>query len=84
VAEAARSLGIGEDLLRCWKLALEKQGEQAFPGHGNRPALEEGIRPASRRHVGAQSSPRHCAAQGRRPHSAQRGSTCVQYQRRNE
>ena len=46
VAEAARSLGIGENLLRNWKQALEKEdkGEQgAFPGHGNRPALEAEI-----------------------------------------
>jgi transposase len=43
VAEAARSLGLHENLLRSWKLALakERQTEQAaFPGHGNRPALE--------------------------------------------
>jgi transposase len=47
IAEAARSLGIHENLLRIWKKALEQesQGEQqAFPGHGNRPALEEEIR----------------------------------------
>ena len=46
VAEAARSLGIGENLLRNWKQALEQEdkGEQeAFPGHGNRPALEAEI-----------------------------------------
>src|SRR5215213_8630315 len=43
VAEAARSLGIGENQLRSWKQALAKECEdsqQAFPGHGNRPALE--------------------------------------------
>jgi transposase len=34
VAEAARSLGISENLLRSWKAALQAQGEQAFPGHG--------------------------------------------------
>jgi transposase len=44
VAEAARSLGIGETLLRSWKQTLEKQGDQAFPGHGNLPALEEELR----------------------------------------
>jgi transposase len=44
VAEAARSLGIGETLLRTWKLVFEKQGEQAFPGNGNLPALEEEMR----------------------------------------
>src|SRR3954454_10385420 len=41
VAEAARSLDIGETLLRSWKQAFEAEGAQAFPGHGNRPALEE-------------------------------------------
>jgi transposase len=44
IAEAARSLGIHENQLRTWKKELQKesQGEQqAFPGHGNRPALED-------------------------------------------
>src|SRR3954467_1552392 len=40
VAEAARSLGIGETLLRSWKQALDKEGDQAFPGHGNLPTIE--------------------------------------------
>jgi transposase len=44
LAEAARSLGIGENLLRNWKQALEAGGEEAFPGQGNRPALEEEVR----------------------------------------
>ena len=44
VAEAARSLGIGQTLLRSWKLAFEQQPDQAFPGHGNRSALEEEVR----------------------------------------
>jgi transposase len=44
VAEAARSLDIGETLLRSWKQAFEKDGEQAFPGHGNLPAVEEELR----------------------------------------
>ena len=44
VAEAARSLGIGENLLRNWKQALQEQGEQAFPGKGNLPAIEEELR----------------------------------------
>jgi transposase len=46
VAEAARSLGLHENLLRSWQNALdnESKGDQpAFPGHGNRPALEEEI-----------------------------------------
>ena len=44
VAEAARSLGIHENLLRGWKQALEKESKgerQAFPGNGNRPGLED-------------------------------------------
>ena len=44
VAEAARSLGIHETLLRSWKQAVEKQGEQAFPGHGKLPPFEEEMR----------------------------------------
>ena len=44
VAEAARSLGIHETLLRSWKQAVEKQGDQAFPGHGKFPPFEEEMR----------------------------------------
>ena len=44
VAEAARSLDVGETLLRSWKQAFEHQGEQAFPGHGNLPAVEDELR----------------------------------------
>jgi transposase len=44
VAEAARSLDIGETLLRSWKQAFESQGDQAFPGKGNLPAIEEELR----------------------------------------
>jgi transposase len=44
VAEAARSLDIGETLLRSWKQAFETQGDQAFPGHGNLPAVEAELR----------------------------------------
>ena len=40
-AEAAKSLGIGETLLRNWKQKLDAEGQEAFPGHGNRPPLEE-------------------------------------------
>lgn len=35
VAEAARSLGISENLIRNWKQALQDQGDRAFPGQGN-------------------------------------------------
>ena len=44
VAEAARSLGIGDTLLRSWKQAREAQGDQAFPGHGQLPPFEEELR----------------------------------------
>ena len=37
VAEAARSLGICENLIRNWKQALHDKGEHAFPGNGNSP-----------------------------------------------
>jgi transposase len=42
VAEAARRLGIGENLLRLWKKAFLDRGTEAFPGHGRlSPADEE-------------------------------------------
>ena len=41
VAEAARSLGISENLIRNWKQALHDQAEQAFPGHGNLSPQEQ-------------------------------------------
>jgi transposase len=41
VAEAARSLDIGETLLRSWKIAFQAEGDQAFPGNGRLPAVEE-------------------------------------------
>ena len=41
VAEAARSLGISDNLLRNWRRALEAQGERAFPGHGQLSPFEE-------------------------------------------
>jgi transposase len=44
VAEAARSLGIHETLLRSWKQALRDKGDQAFPGPGKLPAIEEELR----------------------------------------
>jgi transposase len=44
IAEAARSLGIHETLLRSWKQAVERQGDQAFPGHGQLPPFEEEMR----------------------------------------
>jgi transposase len=44
IAEAARSLDIGETLLRSWKLAFQAGGDQAFPGNGRLPAVEEELR----------------------------------------
>jgi transposase len=44
IAEAARSLDICQTLLRSWKIACEKQPDQAFPGHGRLPAIEEELR----------------------------------------
>jgi transposase len=44
VAEAARSLDIGETLLRSWKISLQANGDQAFPGNGRLPAHEEEVR----------------------------------------
>lgn len=41
LAELARELGLGEGLLRSWKAALAAEGEQAFPGKGCLPAVEE-------------------------------------------
>ena len=44
VAEAARSLGISENLLRNWKQALLEEGELAFPGNGRLSPFEEELR----------------------------------------
>jgi transposase len=44
VAEAARALDIHETLLRSGKQALQAQGDQAFPGQGKRPPVEEALR----------------------------------------
>ena len=41
VAEAARSLGLSENLIRNWKRALEARGEHAFPGNGKLSPFEE-------------------------------------------
>ena len=41
VAEVARRLGISAKLLHLWKKTLQGAGEQAFPGQGSLPPLEE-------------------------------------------
>jgi transposase len=43
-AEAARSLGLNENLIRNWKQALETNGDQAFPGQGKLTPVEEELR----------------------------------------
>jgi transposase len=43
-AEAAANLGIAESLLRKWKKDRDAQGDQALPGKGHIPALEEELR----------------------------------------
>jgi transposase len=44
VAEAARRLGVDQTLLRSWKIKFQEQGDQAFPGSGQRTAIEEEVR----------------------------------------
>ena len=44
IAEAARSLGVTDTLLRTWQQKLSAEGDQAFPGHGHLPPLEEEVR----------------------------------------
>jgi transposase len=41
IAEAARSLGINDNLIRNWKHALQDNGEHAFPGRGKLSPFEE-------------------------------------------
>ena len=41
VAEAARSLGLHEKLIRSWKQTFQEQGQQAFPGQGKFSLFEE-------------------------------------------
>ena len=44
VAEAARSLGLSDNLIRNWKQTLQDQGEHAFPGQGKLSPFEEELR----------------------------------------
>jgi transposase len=44
VAEVARQLDVGENLLRQWKKTFVAQGDAAFPGHGNLPPAEDELR----------------------------------------
>ena len=44
VAEVARRLDIGENLLRTWKKAYLERGTEAFPGHGNPTPADDELR----------------------------------------
>ena len=44
VAEVARRLDLGENLLRTWKKAFEERGDEAFPGHGNPTPADDELR----------------------------------------
>ena len=44
VAEVARRLDVGENLLRTWKKAFLERGESAFPGHGNPAPADDEVR----------------------------------------
>jgi transposase len=44
VAEVARRLDVGENLLREWRKAVLAQGDAAFPGKGNLPPGEDELR----------------------------------------
>jgi transposase len=44
VAEASRSLDVGETLLRSWKASLQEKGPDAFPGNGRLNPHEEELR----------------------------------------
>jgi transposase len=44
VAEAARSLGVTENLIRNWKRDLQAKGADAFPGRGKLGPHEEELR----------------------------------------
>ena len=42
-AEAARQLGLRDTQIRTWKKQFDAEGAKAFPGNGNRSAIEEEI-----------------------------------------
>jgi transposase len=44
VAEVARRLGVGENVLHSWKKAFQEQGDAAFPGHGHPSPADEELR----------------------------------------
>jgi transposase len=44
VAEVARRLDVGENLLRTWKKAFEERGAGAFPGQGKPSPADDELR----------------------------------------
>jgi len=44
VAEVARRLDVGENLLRAWRKAFEEHGDAAFPGHGTPTPADDELR----------------------------------------
>lgn len=44
VAEVARRLGVGENLLHTWRKAFRQHGEAAFPGHGQPTPADDEVR----------------------------------------
>ncbi len=44
LAEVSRDLDLSESMPRSWKQALAADGEQAFPGKGHLPAVDEELR----------------------------------------
>jgi transposase len=44
VAEVARRLDVGENLLRTWRAAFEERGDAAFPGHGSPTPADDELR----------------------------------------
>lgn len=44
LAEAARRLGVHENVLRKWKIDHANKGDQAFPGNGHLPPEQEELR----------------------------------------
>src|SRR5437764_42140 len=44
VAEVARRLDVGENLLRSWTKAFRERGDAAFPGHGHPTPAEDELR----------------------------------------
>lgn len=44
ISQVARELDLRRDMLRRWKRQYERDGEQAFPGHGRLKADDEQLR----------------------------------------